>query len=285
TGLERHPHLADAHDLYARILADKRDYERAFDEWDMARRIAPDHVGALKGLAFLYFKVGDVQQAAVHLEAAQRVAPDDPGIAQALALARGGSGQAAAAEQALAPSPPPVAASAPEPLEEKQVFAGLEGAHEGLLLLDASGRVLGGALKDPGGARDVTGAVAACLAGVSPEAVSAAPAGYGQALDLVTRVRGVRGAMLVSADDGIVVAEQLMEGIKGAAVAALAGSVASRLGRALEAAGLGAGVFWHLQAEQGALLVVGAPSGILVVAVAEPDVNVGLVRLELLRAA
>jgi len=115
--------------------------------------------------------------------------------------------------------------------------------------------------------------------------VSAAPAGYGQALDLVTRVRGVRGAMLVSADDGIVVAEQLMEGIKGPAVAALAGSVASRLGRALEAAGLGAGVFWHLQAEQGALLVVGAPSGILVVAVAEPDVNVGLVRLELLRAA
>ncbi|HUL50050.1 MAG TPA: hypothetical protein VLT79_08560, partial [Gemmatimonadales bacterium] len=29
SGLERHPHLADAHDLYARILADKRDYERA----------------------------------------------------------------------------------------------------------------------------------------------------------------------------------------------------------------------------------------------------------------
>ena len=174
TGLERHPHLPDAHDLYARILADKRDYERAFDEWDMARRIAPDHVGALKGLAFLYFKVGDVQQAAVHLEAAQRVAPDDPGIAQALALARGGSGQAAAAEQALAPSPPPVAASAPEPLEEKQVFAGLEGAHEGLLLLDASGRVLGGALKDPGGARDVTDAVAAYLAGVSQEAARTA---------------------------------------------------------------------------------------------------------------
>jgi len=174
TGLERHPHLADAHDLYARILADKRDYERAFDEWDMARRIAPDHVGALKGLAFLYFKVGDVQQAAVHLEASQRVAPDDPGIAQALALARGGSGQAAAAEQALAPSPPPVAASAPEPLEEKQVFAGLEGAHEGLLLLDASGRVLGGALKDPGGARDVTDAVAAYLAGVSQEAARTA---------------------------------------------------------------------------------------------------------------
>ncbi len=51
-GLERHPHLADAHDLYARILTDKHNYERAFDEWDMAVRIAPHHTGALKGLAF-----------------------------------------------------------------------------------------------------------------------------------------------------------------------------------------------------------------------------------------
>src|SRR3989449_10271335 len=97
TGLERHPHLPDAHDLYARILADKHDYERAFDEWDMALRIAPDHVGALKGLAFLYFKVGDVQQAAAHLEAAQRAAPNDPGVAQALAMARGGGAAAAPA--------------------------------------------------------------------------------------------------------------------------------------------------------------------------------------------
>jgi predicted regulator of Ras-like GTPase activity (Roadblock/LC7/MglB family) len=113
-----------------------------------------------------------------------------------------------------------------------------------------------------------------------------------KALDMITRVRGVRGAMLVSADDGIVVAEQLMEGIKGTAVAALAASLAGRLKRAMEAAGTGASVFWHLQAEQGALLVVPAGSAdgggggsILVVAVAEPDVNIGLVRLELLRAA
>src|SRR5205823_6340 len=63
---------------------------------------------------------------------------------------------------------------------------------------------------------------------------------YGPALDLVTRVRGVRGAMLVSGDDGIVVAEQLMEGIKGSAVAALASSLAARLRRAMEAAGVGA---------------------------------------------
>jgi len=108
---------------------------------------------------------------------------------------------------------------------------------------------------------------------------------YDSALSRITGVRGVRGAMMVSLADGLVVAEQLMEGIKGAAVAALAASLANRLGRAMEGGGVGRGVFWHLQAERGALLVVPARAGLLVVAVAEPGVNAGLVRLELLRAA
>src|SRR5207248_6598029 len=120
-----------------------------------------------------YFKVGDVQQAAAHLEAAQRAAPDDPGVAQALAIARGGGtgemGAAAASRGTEALTEPEPIAPAAQPLEEARVFAGLEGAQEGLLLLDASGRVLGGALKDPSG-RDVTEAVAAYLAGVSQEA-------------------------------------------------------------------------------------------------------------------
>src|SRR6266446_4871939 len=142
----------------------------------------------------------------------------------------------------------------------------------------------------PGGADGTAGDHrAARRAGGAPLAggarVTAPAAAYGKALDLITRVRGVRGAMLVSAEDGIVVAEQLMEGIKGPALSALAASLATRLRRAMEAAGVGASLFWHLQAEQGALLVVPTPGGTLVVAVAEPDVNVGLVRLELLRAA
>ena len=112
-------------------------------------------------------------------------------------------------------------------------------------------------------------------------------AAYARALDLVTQVRGVRGAMLVSRADGLVVAEQLMEGIKGGAVAALASSLAGRLHRAMLMAGLGPTHFWHLQCEQGALVVVpaGGETGMLVVAVADAEVNVGLVRLELLRAA
>jgi len=174
-GLERHPHVADAHDLFARILADKGDYERAFDEWDMAVRIAPGHTGALKGLSFLYFKVGDVDQAVAHLESARRHSPDDPSIAQALAVVRGGRpapAKAAPGTVAGAGEPAATAATA-TPLEDARVFAGLEGAQEGLLLLDAAGRVLGGALRNPAG-DDVTDAVAAYLAGVSQEAARTA---------------------------------------------------------------------------------------------------------------
>ncbi len=169
-GLERHPHLADAHDLYARILTDKHDYARAFDEWDMAVRIAPNHTGALKGLAFLYFKVGDIAQAETHLEQARKVEPDDPTIDQAFEMIRGG----AHAPPSAAPAPPPAApAPAAGALDETRVFAGLEGANEGLLLIDGAGRVLGGSLRDRSGS-DVTDSVAAYLAGVSQEAARTA---------------------------------------------------------------------------------------------------------------
>ncbi len=176
-GLERHPHLADAHDLYARILTDKHDYERAFDEWDMAVRIAPHHTGALKGLAFLYFKVGDLVQAEAHLEQARKVEPDDPSIDQAIAMMRKGV-TPPTPEQRAAPSPPaaaaaPAAAVSSSGFDEARVFAGLEGANEGLLLIDGAGRVLGGALRDGSGA-DVTDRVAAYLAGVSQEAARTA---------------------------------------------------------------------------------------------------------------
>jgi len=105
-----------------------------------------------------------------------------------------------------------------------------------------------------------------------------------KALDRVTRVRGVRGAMLVSADDGLVVAEALMEGIRGNAVAALAASLATRLGRAMRAAGVGRQRFVHLAAERGRLLAMPAPDGLLLVTLADAQVNVGLARLEMLQA-
>jgi uncharacterized protein len=105
------------------------------------------------------------------------------------------------------------------------------------------------------------------------------------ALETITHVRGVRGAMLVAGDDGLVVAEALMEGVRGNAVAALAASLASRLRRTADTAGSGRPQFLHLQASAGSLLVAPAPNGMLLVVVADADINVGLARLEMLKAA
>jgi len=109
--------------------------------------------------------------------------------------------------------------------------------------------------------------------------------GYGPMLERITRVPGVRGAMVVSVYDGLMVSAHLVEGVRGAALAALAASLAQRVGRVLEAAGAGQPAFWHLHASAGGILAVAAPDDLLVVAVTAPDVNAGLVRLELLRAA
>src|SRR5260370_11625620 len=112
----------------------------------MALRTAPDHVGGLKGLAFLYFKIGDVDQAAAHLEAAQRAAPADSSIAQALELARRGQGPAPATPEPAAGEPLTAAA---QPPEDARLFAGLEGAEEGWLVLHSAAPRLRGAPRHP----------------------------------------------------------------------------------------------------------------------------------------
>ncbi len=58
-GLGRHPHAADGHDVLARIAADGGDLGRARDEWEMAVRLEPRHVGALLGLSWLALCGGD----------------------------------------------------------------------------------------------------------------------------------------------------------------------------------------------------------------------------------
>jgi predicted regulator of Ras-like GTPase activity (Roadblock/LC7/MglB family) len=106
-----------------------------------------------------------------------------------------------------------------------------------------------------------------------------------RALDRISRVRGVRGSMVVAADDGIAVAQLLMEGVNGKAVAALAGSLARKMGGAAAATGAGKVRFLQMDAAEGTLLVAVAPRDLLVVALADPTVNVGLCRIEMMRAA
>jgi len=101
----------------------------------------------------------------------------------------------------------------------------------------------------------------------------------------LTRVPGVRGALIVSRDDGLVVADTLMEDINGAAVAALAASLAGRMRGVTAALGQPEPVMMYLAGSGGTLLAAPSANGLLVVAVAAPEVNTGELRLLLLDAA
>ena len=105
------------------------------------------------------------------------------------------------------------------------------------------------------------------------------------ALDRVTRVPGVRGAIVVTAADGLVVAEQLMDGVDGQAAAALTGSLVGRLVRTAESAGMRPPAFVHLRGEAGSVLAAPGPDDLVMVAVVGPDANLGLARLEMIEAA
>jgi predicted regulator of Ras-like GTPase activity (Roadblock/LC7/MglB family) len=105
------------------------------------------------------------------------------------------------------------------------------------------------------------------------------------ALDRVTRIPGVRGALIVTAADGLVVAEQLMDGVDGQAAAALTGSLVGRLTRTTECAGMRPPAFIHLRGDAGSVLAAPGPDGLVLVAVVGPDANFGLARLEMIEAA
>src|SRR5918992_547393 len=83
-GVERHRDNADAHDLLARIAADRGELDRAFSAWETVLRLAPTHVGARKGLGFLCFQQGRLEEAEAHLSEAAHCDPDDSGVAAAL---------------------------------------------------------------------------------------------------------------------------------------------------------------------------------------------------------
>jgi predicted regulator of Ras-like GTPase activity (Roadblock/LC7/MglB family) len=184
-GLARYPDLASAHDLVARIAADRGEAAAAAESWRAALAIDPGHVGAHKGMAFLLFHIGDATGALRHLDAAADADPDDIGVELAMARVRAAMVEAAAAaedaEDAADPDDAPhgserattALADVDEIADERAVFAGLEGASDGLLLIDRNGLRLGGGLRSPDG-EDVGDTVAAHLAGVTREAARAA---------------------------------------------------------------------------------------------------------------
>ena len=191
-GLSRYPALADAHDLMARILGDQGDLAGAFDAWAEALRFDPMRIGALKGIAFLYFRAGDVPAALEHLRRAADVDPDDESIRQAIERVRG----AAAPPPSDAPLPSgdtevPVTVLSSEAPASRVAAASNGHGQNGVLLVDGKGLRLNGSLRGPNN-EDVGDRVAAELAGVSKEAAR------------TTKLLGLGGwsAIAVEAPDG-----------------------------------------------------------------------------------
>lgn len=107
--------------------------------------------------------------------------------------------------------------------------------------------------------------------------MSAAP--WAEALREVTGVPGVLGALVISADDGLVVAEAAMDELATADIAALAAALVGRAGRCTAAMQGGVPALVHLVADGGAVLAVAGPEPLWLVAVARHDVELGRVRL------
>lgn len=148
-GLERHPQLADAHDLYARILVDANELDHAQRVWEAMLQADARHQGAHKGLGFLHYSRGNLDAALDHLELALAVDPTNQSVVQALRVVR-------------------TVAESVDADGVDDVFEGFEGKDRGILLADRQGRALTGRVAS---ARrgDVTEVVAAHLAGVSQE--------------------------------------------------------------------------------------------------------------------
>ena len=148
-GLERHPNDVEAHHLLGLLYLDGGDEVKAFDEWDIALALAPEHHGARRQIAFLCHARGDVEAAERHLEKAlegdfedrevrrlleeiyaakrgsrpPRRRPVDGGALSAAGLSAAPTEQAAPAPPvvppvvetapAAAPAPPPAVSAAP----------------------------------------------------------------------------------------------------------------------------------------------------------------------------
>ena len=103
-------------------------------------------------------------------------------------------------------------------------------------------------------------------------------------LQTLSRQRGVTAALVVSEQDGIVVDANVQIGQSGDRVAALAASLYRKARLSSRAAGMGAVSFMQMEAPNGRICAIGIGDLVLVV-LAASSVNVGLVRVALLRAA
>lgn len=97
----------------------------------------------------------------------------------------------------------------------------------------------------------------------------------------VTAIAGVRGAVVVAADDGLVVQQAALDDVETSDLAALAAAVARRAGDLFAAFGDGEVRLCTLAAEGGTVVAAQGSDGLWLVAITAPDAELGRLRLQL----
>lgn len=173
-GLERNPTNVEAHYLLGLLYREGGEPVKAFDEWDMALSLDPEHAGARREIGLVCAERGEWGSALRHLERAAASAPADEDVQGALARARAESGEppapsAAAPAWSASSAAPPAPALAPWDAAQAE-FRSLtaERGILGALLMDAQGFVVAGEMRAEG--VDRAPEVAAALHGASAEA-------------------------------------------------------------------------------------------------------------------
>lgn len=104
-----------------------------------------------------------------------------------------------------------------------------------------------------------------------------------QILEELNKTSGINGSMLVG-NDGIIIAADLDSRFQDESVGAMAASIVSTVQKSLEKLSSTPFRQMTVEAENGKLFLTDVGFGILVVT-AEPNVNIGLIRLEIRNAA
>lgn len=102
-------------------------------------------------------------------------------------------------------------------------------------------------------------------------------------LTSLARHRGVMGSVIASERDGIAIDAVVQVGVNTEAIAALAASLHRKARLACQAAGYGAVTFVRLDAEGGCVCAAGNEDLVLVT-VCEARANLGLLRVEMIKA-
>ena len=203
-GAFRHPAAAEAHDLLARLAAERGDVDEALAAWDRCAAVAGDGerlaARARQAQAFCCFTAGRLAEADAYLDAAARCGGDPAAVAAARARvrARFGDPSGAALFDAL-----------------------LEDGDRAALLVDREGQVAAGRCAGTDGT-DVGAAVAKALGGVGEEATRA----------MRHLALGSWQAIVVEAEDALIALAPAGAGV--ALVATAASTPLGRLRRLLE---------------------------------------------------